>query len=157
VLSTTASLAERLSQEPELSRLISAILDPQLPDGTRERFRETLQEMVRLKAWTHKDRNGDIYLVQAHTKEHAIAMLQQRSGHTTVRANRCSAMDNLGYVELHGIYSGVVDAAQCQEFDNCGTYVEVWNSHIVNCDTGEEAIVVDNKLYCSRFCATQAR
>lgn len=160
-LSTTASLVEKLNAEPGLARLIFAILDPQLPDDLIANIRARLEEMIEnvpVVAWTYIDDQDDVFLAQARTREEAREIIQEDTGHVIHpgEIGRCEAMDGLGYKSLYALYSNGIDEAQCAEFDTCGTYIAIQESHLVNADTRGGAIVVGDTLYCSRFCADHA-
>lgn len=162
-LSTMASLAERLSKEPELTRLIFAILDPQLPRGLLADIRTNLKAMtegVPVFAWSYEHDEG-IFLVYALTKMEADSKLEVILGEPVQydRIKRCRAMDGLSYNRLHGLYTNLWSGALCADFASCGTRIvpsDGKNGKLVNADTRGEAIVVGDILYCSRFCADHA-
>jgi hypothetical protein len=161
-LSIMESLAERLNREPELTRLISVILDRQLPDGLMDKIRATLREIVDETphaAWTYIDASDNLFLAQAKTFEEALDIIEEDTGYMLFpgELQRCEAMDGLGHNFLYGLYSGTADEVPCAEYDACGTAIIVQDSHLVNKDTLGDAIVVGDVLYCSRFCADQAR
>lgn len=162
-LSIMESLAERLSREPELTRLIFAILDPQLPNDLIANIRARLNEMIEnapMVAWMY-DHDEGIYFAQSATQEGAAAIIDAMLGEPADydRMKRCEAMDGLGYNRLHGLYVNLFHGALCAEFASCGTRIiasERDSGRLVNADTGGEAIVVGDALYCSRFCADHA-
>jgi hypothetical protein len=117
------------------------------------------------RAWVYTNREGQVFLAQGKDRGDAYRIIEEASNEypTSSELKRCRAMDGLGYNELWGLYSGLVNVVPCAN-PFCGAEISILGSggnttsgRLVDERGHVSPIVIGTDLYCSRECYESRR